>query len=763
VRKPHQFMTESWWITAASALLIVTLNPLVRAQETKDQPAAAPANTAAAAKTAEPDVLAGHSNHGEAFNEGPRQKAYLMGNTGNVQFKITTKSPQAQAFFEQGVGQLHGFWYFEAERSFRQVAAIDPDCGMAYWGMARANINNEKRASELILEAVKRKSHLSKREQMWIDALARYYKTYTKKSGVKSSKTKDKQRRRDYVKDLRAIIAAYPDDLEAKAFLAVMLWQSNRKGVPIKSYEANDKLMNQVLAGNPMHPVHHYRIHTWDYKKPANALNSAARCGQSAPGIAHMWHMPGHIYSRLHRYADAAWQQEASARVDHAHMMRDQVLPDQIHNFAHNNEWLIRNLMNIGRAHDAVDLAKNMLELPRHPRYNTLRKGSARYGRMRLITVLTRFELWDQAIELCHSVYLEPTEIASEQIKRLRLLGRAYFETGKTEQGKKLIAQAQKELEKVRKDKKLKNMVSSWQSLVNELQAGELAAANDHKAALAKLKKIKSYDKVALALRYLTAGEQKNAVSTASSAVSRATDTVRPLAAYAYILHKAGQQKKAHEQFEKLHKISSYIDIETPVFARLNPLAKEMGFEADWRKPLVIPKDIGKRPKLDDLGPFRWQPTLADDWTLPDGEGTKTSLKQYRGKPVIVIFYLGAGCLHCVQQLHAFAPMTRQYADAGITLLAVSTEKPSKLIQSNLAYDPKGGVFPFTLVSDHKLGVFKQYRAYDDFEKMPLHGTFLIDGKGYIRWLDISYEPFMKSKFLLQEAKRLLAQPAGTL
>ena len=82
---------------------------------------------------------AGHSAHGEAFNEGPRQKAYLMGTTGAVDFAVSTVNAEARKFFNQGVGQLHGFWYFEAERSFRQVAAIDPECAMAYWGMAMAN------------------------------------------------------------------------------------------------------------------------------------------------------------------------------------------------------------------------------------------------------------------------------------------------------------------------------------------------------------------------------------------------------------------------------------------------------------------------------------------------------------------------------------------------------------------------------------------------------------------------------------------------
>ncbi len=90
---------------------------------------------------------------------------------------------------------------------------------------------------------------------------------------------------------------------------------------------AVDALLEQVFAANPMHPAHHYRIHLWDGQRAERALGSAARCGQSSPGIAHMWHMSGHTYSELKRYHDAVYQQEASARVDHSHMMRDRVLP----------------------------------------------------------------------------------------------------------------------------------------------------------------------------------------------------------------------------------------------------------------------------------------------------------------------------------------------------------------------------------------------------------------------------------------------------
>ena len=192
-------------------------------------------------------------------------------------------------------------------------------------------------------------------------------------AGRRLLKSKDAASGSDaYIEALEKIVYDYPDDIEAKAFIALHLWEARNNGQKIRSHLAVDALIGEVLAVEPMHPVHHYRIHLWDYEKPERALASAARCGQAAPSIAHMWHMPGHIYSRLKRYDDAAWQQEASARTDHAHMMRDHLLPDQIHNFAHNNEWLIRNLIFVGRIHDALDLAKNMIELPRHPKFNTL-------------------------------------------------------------------------------------------------------------------------------------------------------------------------------------------------------------------------------------------------------------------------------------------------------------------------------------------------------------------------------------------------------
>ena len=85
-------------------------------------------------------------------------------------------------------------------------------------------------------------------------------------------------------------------------------------------------------------------------------------------------------------------------------------------------------------------------------------------------------------------------------------------------------------------------------------------------------------------------------------------------------------------------------------------------------------------------------------------------------------------------------------------MVSVDTPETNKKFAESLHAD-------FPLLSDPSLEIFKAYRAYDDFEKTPLHGTFLIDGNGKIRWQNISYEPFMAPEFLLEEAKRLLSQP----
>jgi peroxiredoxin len=198
-------------------------------------------------------------------------------------------------------------------------------------------------------------------------------------------------------------------------------------------------------------------------------------------------------------------------------------------------------------------------------------------------------------------------------------------------------------------------------------------------------------------------------------------------------------------------------DLDNPVFERLRPIAEELKWPTHWSIPRPRPLDVGQRPDLASLGPFRWQPTPATSWMLTGADGKPVSFDQFRGKPVVVIFYLGSGCLHCVEQLQKFAPLAGKYTEAGISIVAISSE-PTDTLTASLAKLSPQTPLPFPLAADPELAVFRDYRAYDDFEKSPLHGTYLIDGEGLVRWHDIGYEPFTDAEFLLGEAKRLLGR-----
>jgi peroxiredoxin len=725
--------------------------------------------------TTQAGPLPGHSHHGEVFDQGPRQKAYLMPGMPKIHFPVTTKSPEAQKFFEQGMGQIHGFWYYEAERSFRQAAMLDKDCAMAYWGMALANIDNISRAKKFMVECLKHKEGITEREKMYIDAVDAYFKADEKKK---------KERNEAYTKALERILYQHPNDIEARSLLALQLWKNRDAGTPISSFLAIDALIDQVFKADPMHPAHHYRIHLWDVEKAENALASAALCGQSSAGIAHMWHMPGHIYSRTKRYEDACWQQEASARVDHAHMMRDRVMPDQIHNFAHNNEWLIRNMIFVGRMQDAIDLAKNMCELPRHPKFNTLTKGSANFGRMRLFEVLTRFERWDELIALCDTPYLAPTNVEAEQVKRLRHLGMAYYRRGDSAKGEiqlaaleellaerkaaqeKAVSEAEKKAKDEKKDEKaiekaktdakksFEQRINALTKAVDELRGHRAIAAMAYKGGLELLKKAGGVDQDYLAWVQFKAGETEKALEAAAGAVKSRKNEVIPLARLVQLQWLAGKKEDAKKSLDQLRDLSGSLDKSAPLYARIAPIAKELGYSEDWKVVKPPLPDTGVRPPLDWLGPFRWQPSPAPTWRLEDVHGAPRALADYHGKPVVVVFYLGYGCLHCAKQIQAFSGAAKDFADAGLDVIAISSDDAAGLKQSIENF--QGGKIAFPLVSDNTLDVFKAYRCYDDFEQQPLHGTFVIDGEGRVRWQDISFEPFMDTKFLIGEAQRLL-------
>ena len=562
---------------------------------------------------------------------------------------------------------------------------------------------------------------------------------------------------------------------------------------------AVDSLTRDILRVNPMHPIHHYRVHLWDGSEDARrSLDSAAFCGQSGPGIAHLWHMPGgHTYTPVKRYRDAVWQQEASNRVDHFHMIHDGVMPDLIHNYAHNSDWLSRNLCLLGRAHSALEIAQNLDEMPRHPKYNTVNltktlpgyqlvNASAKLGRERLLEIPVRFEMWDALLAEESSGHLDAYLDPADQTRIQRTLALAKYlkhdlaggdamvkqisDTYRTLTEQRCAASAEAEL-KAGKEKKSNADTAKARDEAQHPANDELAKVTRHmeelavvrqfaegkfKETLAGMTKLNALPRELKIHMRFEAGDKVEAEKQAREFVKSGVNQVPPLALLADILWRGGKQDEAKDTFKKLRALEGKMDLDIPLIQRLQPIAQALGLPADWRVEPPAPTDVGIRPTLDSLGPFLWRPSPAPEFLLPGPGGALYSPSQYRGQPMLLMFYLGHTCKHCIAQLNTFAPLTQRFNQAGITIMAIGTDPPED-VGLTLSKASLGDGFPFRILSDPGKKVFKAFRSYDDFENMPLHGTFLLDGKGLIVWQDIGFEPFTDGEFLLKEAQRLLA------
>lgn len=775
--------------------------------------------SAALAQHQAPDP--GHSRHGASFDEGPRQAAYPMpGMSAQVHMAIAGLAPAAQSMFDQALCQLHGFWFFESERSFRQVAKEHPDCAMAYWGMAMCNAEAVERAVGFIAQAVVRSASVPVYEQRWIDALAAYYQIDDAARGalrsgdagqvaaaiaalVEKNEERPKELKetlgRQLVKDFGTVVHEFPEDTEAKALLAVQIWHLYDwgSGVPIVSHAAIDSLLDQVFAKAPRHPAHHYRIHLWDQEKGERALRSAAVIGETAPGIAHQWHMAGHIYAGQHRHFAAAWQQEASGRVDHAHQMRDSVMPFLIHNYGHNQGWLAQSLSNVGRLQRSLAVAKNLAELPRHPRWNDLANGDsiASEARTAIVAVCEDHEAWETLLALAADGHLEPSDSAMGEVVRLTGLGRACFRLQRRQEAEAHVAAAKALLPKARAERAKRldeaedealaskrdrpaidrsleeaqrrstDVVRAVLDLQKTFEGERMLASGDAKGAATLFAELEHFPKTLLADAWLAAGEPAKAVEILEAedkeSPHRAATMLRLAIAYDAM---PKDDALATRRSELLKRCTEHLDLSalaaSPLYRRHggSGLDGSLGVIANAQSSETAGcgEDFGTRPPLATLGPAHWQPSPAPALDLPSASGGRHTLASHRGRPTLVVFYLGFGCLHCVEQLTALHPRAAEFAAAGIDVIAVGTDDAAKAAAS-LADLSEAERFTFPLLADPEHAAFRAWRCFDDFEDVPLHGTFLVDGEGRVRWQDLGAEPFTQFDWLLTESRRLLA------
>jgi tetratricopeptide (TPR) repeat protein len=263
----------------------------------------------------------------------PAAATELHPGLGDYHFAITTSSPEAQAYFDQGIRLLYGFNHDEAARYFRRAAELDPQAAMPYWGLALSigpNYNdtavdeNRARATfEAVQNAQQRTAGASERERTYIAAIAKRYASADPNSDWLAF-------HKDYSDTMRAMVAKYPDDLDAATMFAESLmmlrpWQLwSLAGEPAPGTLELVDVLESVLRRNPNHPgANHFYIHAVEASRNLErAIPSAMRLMTLTPGAGHLVHMPGHIFLQTGDFDLAAATNEKASEADRAFVQR---------------------------------------------------------------------------------------------------------------------------------------------------------------------------------------------------------------------------------------------------------------------------------------------------------------------------------------------------------------------------------------------------------------------------------------------------------
>jgi len=684
----------------------------------------------------------GHSQHGQTFDIGPRQKPWVLPGIGKAHFPITTANPEVQQWFDQGNALLHSFWFYEAERSFRWCLKLEPENAMAYWGLARATSGD--RAKDFTREAVKRKDKVSERERLYIEALAA--------DNLPDPLRDDRDMNRRSKKALETLCVKYPDDMEARAWLALRTMGDSRYGAEL--------MIREIIARQPDHPgAHHYRIHNWDYHEPEQALESCRRYTELVPGIGHAQHMPGHIYTIVGMWNEAAISMDAATRVEKRFMKESLTFPFNQWNYGHNLNYLCYIQEQLGMERAAIFGARQLIDAPLDPQDNTdgLRTAYG-YGKQALARALLKFERWD---ELLKPKTIPWDETYADQVFRAYFEARAWFAKGDLEKaGKSMETHTglKKDLDKN------KNMEQIYGIEAAELKARLALCRGETITGLGLLADAaqREYDMqktyadppvypeslyLSLGEAYLDAKSPVLAAQAFTKALTLVHNDLFALSGLVRAYAGTGEKSNARDAMAQLLYVSADSDPHLKAIER----AAATGVTATARDSSPGPQRNYARTSLERFGPNKWEPYDAPALEVQDASGKAVTLADYRGKNVLLVFYLGQECPHCMRQLHTIGEKKADWERLDTTVLAVSSATPEK----NAAALKDLGALPIRLLSDNHFANAHRFHSYDDFEEMELHSTILIDKKGRVYWARVGGDPFSDTAFLMKQLGRM--------
>lgn len=679
-----------------------------------------------------------------AFLRGPTEAPALQEGLGAVDFPITTEAPKAAAFFNQGIAYLHALNFSEAERNFRHALSLDENNPMIYWGLAQANERRVGRARLFAQNAVRRVNNTTTpRERLWIQTLGNFYDLHRKgPSKLPPAKTlndeEHRERIRQRIHDLEELVLQFPQDIEARAFLLRQLvLDEYLHGVAITSHLGVDRLAAELATTAPTHPSHHYRILLWLGTRPTSALPFVGKSASLAPAHSNSWRIPAEALRANGRHHEAIQYLEASLRVHHRDLQRRALMPDQQENLADSYLTLIQTLTSMGRFNEAQRWVSFMAALPQSL---TLRSQSiSRQGHEQAIRLMLQRENFQEALKFLESPSLGPSP---ENLPFARWL----YWTCATHILLDRLPQAEA----------LRKSLIECPGITQEEIAPYLTSID----ALLALKRKERIDPDALLLPgplkvkvLLGAGQTREAFAFAQSLIQTTPNLLLETAAYCEAAFAAGKKVAAMAAFDRRFRENALrADQGLPVLKRLAPLAEAMGLPKAWGLPAATPRAEGLPDDLNSLGPSHWTPAAAPAWTLQDHAAKKHSLKKQKG-PILLNFFLGVHCPYCVNQLNKFRPLLPKFQELGVQMIAISTDT-TELLAKRVPKAPKE--FPYLVLADSDLKIFRSYRVFDDYENGPMHATFLLGSGGHILWSDISHEPFNHPERLLKEVRRLL-------
>lgn len=702
----------------------------------------------------------GHSHLGTAFDSGLRSKPWKFEGLGDAPFPITTKTPEMQSWYNQGNELLHSFWFEEAERTFRWCLKYEPENPMVYFALARCGLNwfsagagpdpSLQRFRDFLQEAVKRKGTASERERLYIEA----WDAAWSKTGEEATN--------EIIARLQDLCVRYPGDIEAKCQLAFF-------NIGHGSALANEFLIQQVLVVNPMHPgAHHARIHNWDDVDGGQAIASCELYGKAAPGVGHALHMPGHIYAGIGMWHEAAIAMDSATRVELKHMTDRLAFPFENWNYPHNRDYLCYIQEQLGRLEASLQGSRDIFNSPKDPATSM----SQYPAMMPFSRALVKFERWEQILdEKTWPPNLSQIEQGFKDVSQVIALA----ELGKPEQARNLLKKLDGEMEAEMQQAIAADPGQAAQirqsfeenepTIFQAAKAIVFIAEGKRLEAIRLLLQIAEKERVARqehrysndppsdpwpAMRlagdvFLAGGDYGSAIECYESTLKDVENDAWALAGLA----------KAHAARGQTDVATRYAGRFLAVWSGADPDLKLMR-EVQALNLAAIPRAETFRPEreyvpasLEKFGPSNWQPFAAPELAGLDMNGNRITLSRFKGKNVLLVFYLSDQCVHCMEQLGTFNQRFSELEALNTVVVAVSAATPKANKDST-----KLGGFNATLISDIDHANARRFASYDDFEDIELHSTILIDAQGRVRWKRTGGEPFADLDYLLNEIRR---------